>query len=569
MPIRYLRAPALPLFCLLFLALCAPGALAQSFTDVTDTAGIQFEHRPSADHRSGPMSGGGAVGDVDGDGYPDIFVLGSGDAPDALFINQRNGSFVNRAADYGLDTPHRGTGAAFADVDGDGDLDLYVTSFGDRDLVLPAAGQHRLYRNDGARFTDVAPDAGVAFSAPYPDGYGATFGDIDLDGDLDLFVGGWHVLGVGTAYGSRLYRNRGDGTFDDISEASGVLAKSTQAFGAAFQDMDQDGYPELIIAGDFGTSRYLRNNGDGTFTELDPGTGQPVTLATDPNWSIGKAHNGMGLAVGDVDGDLRPDFFLTAIWPTFHFESAFWGNGLYLNRGGHRFFEHAAPAGVADGGWGWGTALVDLDHDRRLDIAMTNGWPMDDDITGETFTGEATDLFFQRHDGAFDESADKAGLTHTLQGRGLMTLDYDRDGDLDMVLMSNRGALCLYRNETVRDGPLQRVARNQKWLQITLNTQHRPDLAPQGLGANVFIDAGGVQQRAWMTQSPSFLGVGETMLHFGLGTTQLIEKLVVQWPGGETTRLVNLRANRRVMVHAPGRLAPRNSIDASKRVRLD
>ncbi|MEO1575748.1 MAG: VCBS repeat-containing protein, partial [Pseudomonadota bacterium] len=283
-------------------------AHAQSFTDVTVRAGVSFEHRPTADHRSGPMSGGGAVGDVNGDGFPDLFVLGSGETPDALFINQRNGRFVNQAEAYGLAEPHRGTGAAFADVDSDGDLDLFVTSFGDSDLLLPGTGHHRLYRNDGGRFVDVAPASGVNFSATdAPDGYGATFGDIDLDGDLDLFVAGWHVLGVGNAYGSRLFRNRGDGTFEDISETAGILGSSTQAFGAAFQDMDGDFYPELVVAGDFGTTRYLRNNRNGTFTELDPGTGAPVTLPTDPNWSIGKAHNGMGLAVGDVDGDLRPD----------------------------------------------------------------------------------------------------------------------------------------------------------------------------------------------------------------------------------------------------------------------
>lgn len=551
-------------------AAASPAAHAQSFTDVTETAGVSFEHRPTADHRSGPMSGGGAVGDVNGDGYPDLFVLGSGETPDALFINQRNGRFVNEAEAYGLAEPHRGTGAVFADVDNDGDLDLFVTSFGDSDLLLPGTGHHRLYRNDGGRFVDIAPAAGVNFSATdAPDGYGATFGDIDLDGDLDLFVAGWHVLGIGNAYGSRLFRNRGDGTFEDVSESAGVLDSSTQAFGAAFQDMDGDFYPELVVAGDFGTTRYLRNNRDGSFTELDPGTGTPVTLPTDPNWSIGKAHNGMGLAVGDVDGDLRPDFFLTAIWPTFHFESGYWGNGLYLNRGGHRFESRAAHDGVADGGWGWGTAITDFDHDGRVDIAMTNGWPFDDDVTGETFDNEPSYLFMRRDDGRFDEVAGKTGLRHTLQGRGLMTLDYDRDGDLDVAITSNRGSFYLYRNDTVKDGPLQQARRNQKWLQVVLNTQHRDDLAPQGIGANVFIKSGELQQRAWMTQSPSFLGVGETLLHFGLGSAQIIEKLVVQWPSGEQTELENVRPNRRVMVHAPTQKRRFGTIDDVKSVRLD
>ena len=544
-------------------------ARAQTFVDVTDASGLDFVHRPTVDHRSGPMSGGGAVADVNGDGYPDLFVLGSGEVSDALFINQRDGRFVDEAARYGLSRPHRGTGAAFGDVDGDGDPDLYVTSFGDTDLLIPAAGQHRLYRNDGGRFTDVAVAAGVAQSAPYPEGYGATFGDIDLDGDLDLFVAGWHVIAGDQAFGSRLFRNRGDGTFEDVSAQSGLLDTSTQAFGAAIVDVDGDRFPELIVAGDFGTSRYLRNNRDGTFTELDPGTGEPVTLATDPNWSIGKAHNGMGLAVGDIDGDLELDVFITAIWPTFHFESAYWGNGLYLHRGDHRFESVAAPGGVADGGWGWGTALADFDHDGRIDIAMTNGWPFDDDMTGESFDGEASYLFMQRADGRFEDAASKAGWQHTLQGRGLLTLDYDRDGDLDMAILSNRGKLYLYRNDTVRDGALMQAPRNQRWLQVALDTVHRPDLAPEGLGANVFIESQGRVQRAWMTQSPSFLGIGETLLHFGVGDAQLIEKLTVRWPSGETTVVRNVRPNRRVMVHAPNVKRVGKVFDDAKSVRLD
>ena len=515
------------------------------FTDQTEAAGLSFSHEQAFDHRSGPMGGGGAVGDFNGDGYADLFVLGGGGS-DALFINNRDGTFTNRAEEWGLDTPHRGTGATVADFDGDGDLDLYVTSMGDMESVLPSAGHHKLYRNDGGRFTDVAGICGVNRTASYPDGYGAAFGDYDLDGDLDLFVAGWHRIGQDQAFGSRLFRNRGDGTFDDATDAANVIQSSTFGFGGIFADMDGDRYPELLVAGDFGTTRYYRNNRDGTFSELDPGSGVAPSLAEDPNWTLGKAHNGMGQVVADVNRDGRPDWFVTAIWPTFHYESAYWGNGLYFNLGGHVFDERTEGSGVADGGWGWGAAATDFDHDGRLDLMMTNGWPFTDEVTGQQFDGEASYLFRQRKDGSFRDVAGRVGLDHTLQGRGLMTLDYDRDGDMDVVILSNQDALRLYRNELVADGPFQR--RRANWLQVSLDTSDHPTLAPGGVGAEVVVRTRNAVQHAWMNNGGSFISSHEAVLHFGLRGKKRIDSVSVNWPNGKRTVLRDVRANRRITV---------------------
>ena len=520
------------------------------FSDQTTESGLAFVHQQTLTHRAGPMTGGGAVGDFNGDGYPDLFVLGGGDRADALYINQRDGTFADRAVDWGVAARHRGTGCTVGDYDDDGDDDLFVTSLGSMDDVLPSAGQHRLYRNDGGAFIDMATAAGVNASAASPDGFGAAFGDYDLDGDLDLYVSGWFVEGSAGARGSRLFRNAGDGTFDDVTETAGLAARSTQAFGGIFADMNGDRFPELLVAGDYGTTRYYRNNRDGTYTDIDPGTGAASLSGADPDWSIGKAHNGMGHAVADFDGDGRLDWFVTAIWPAFHFESPHWGNGLYLNLGRHRLVESGAAAGVADGGWGWGVAAADIDHDGRIDLLMTNGWPEADAMTGESFDNEAAYLFMNRGDDAFEEMARVAGIDHRQQGRSLMTLDYDRDGDLDVVILSHNDVARLYRNDLITaDG----APGDAHWLSVRLDTRGRPDLAPDGIGARLRLRAGSRVHHAWVTGGGTYLGQSELLTHVGLGTANHVDRIMVVWSDGTRSVRRNVTANRQLVIRAPRR----------------
>ena len=331
------------------------------FAEAAAEVGIFAPHStPFAPKKEGAeMMGGAAAGDFNNDGWMDLYIIGGGLSPDRLYLNQGDGTFDNVAAAAGLEDLHVGSGATVGDYNADGYLDIFVTSFGSPDN--PGPGNHRLYRNNGdMTFTNVAAAAGVAWSsAELGDGFGAAFGDYDLDGDLDLFVAGW----VKHSAGNRLFRNNGDGTFTDVTDAAGIVDNGIRGFSPCLADMDGDRYPEVLLVADFGTSEYFINRGDGTFVNRTDAAG------------VGQEWSGMGTAVGDVNNDGRLDWYTTAIFDDDH-EGRGDGNKLYLNLGEHRYEEVAAAAGVADGGWGWGTVITDLNLDGHVDIVETNGWAL-------------------------------------------------------------------------------------------------------------------------------------------------------------------------------------------------
>ncbi|MFK8030623.1 MAG: CRTAC1 family protein [Gammaproteobacteria bacterium] len=521
-----------------------------TFIDATSASGLDFVHSTSLDHQSGPMTGGGAAGDFNGDGYADLFVLGGGGRADALFINNGDGTFSDKAEEWNLASPHRGVGVATGDYDNDGDLDIYVTSFGFMNQNA-GHGKHMLFRNEGDHFVNVATAAGVATTTTtHPDGYGAAFGDYDRDGDLDLFVGAWHNSPV---LGARLFNNQGDGTFVNATNSAGIIKDSTRAFGAIWTDMDGDHFPELLIPGDFGTNRYYRNNTDGTFTELDPGSGLASDSEAPPNWTISKAHNAMGTTVGDFNRDGRPDWFITAIWPTANFDSDFWGNGLYINQGNHTFTENAAGYGVSDGGWGWGSEAADFDNDGWTDLVMTNGWPFADNVTNASFDNERSYLWRNRGDLTFEEIGAQSGLDHIGEGRTLLTLDYDRDGDMDIVLLSYKEGMKLYRNEHNNSY----TSPETSWLQVVIDTTRYRGRAPHGLGARITVEADGIEQTRYIKAGGSYLGQSEQVIHFGLGNSKRIQKLTIDWGDGKSTVLQRVRINERLRIRSvptlPGR----------------
>jgi len=495
--------------------LATSAAQVLQFSNQTVAAGLDVRHTTS----TYPFTSGGAAGDFDRDGWQDLFVLRGTGGPDGLFLNNRDGTFRNVADAAGVAAVHNGAGVAVGDIDRDGWLDVYVTSLG------PAAlepGHHKLYRNLGQGvFADVADAAGVRFTTQRSgEGMSAAFGDYDLDGDLDLAVTGW----IDANNGNRLFRNRGDGTFEDVTQSAFPfnLNDGTNGLSVRFADMDGDRYPELLWVADFGTSRYLVNNRDGTFSDATASAGAGIET------------NGMGNCIGDFDNDGRLDWYVTSIYAGTSFYT---GNMLYRNVGPHQFAEIGTQAGVADGGWGWGTVAVDLDHDGWLDIVETNGW------IGTIWQNEPAYVFHNQGGMTFAECAASVGLIHTRQGRGVVAFDYDNDGDQDVAIFATSDRMDLFRNDL--DGPQSRSVR------FFFDTSERLDLAPDGFGTRVRISAAGRPQMRYVDGGSNYLSQNELSAHFGVGDAETLDSVVVEWANGQVTARSAVPAGRTYAIRAP------------------
>ena len=501
-----------------------------------EQSGLRWPHTPTI-HGHSVTSAGGAVGDFDRDGWQDLFVPSGGTTPDRLYMNNGDGTFTDRAAEAGIAARHHGYGVAVGDVDSDGWLDIFVISYGTVDQRFTMPGNHRLYRNNGdGTFTDIAARAGVATtSLKQPTGTGASFGDYDLDGDLDLAVASW-FYGEG---GNALFRNNGDGTFENVTSLLPFDGKrAPMGYTPLFADMDGDRYPELLWAADYFTSRYLRNDGGGGFTDI---TGQSGT---------GLDANGMGAAAADLDNDGRLDWFVTSISTRYAVDKApGTGNFLYRNQGGHRYESVGASAGVEEGGWGWGAVAVDLDHDGWLDLVQTNGWEGPNGRDDPEWASETTRVFRNLTAVSpgltFADVAEQAGLVHRGQGRGLVHLDYDNDGDQDLVIFNNGELPTLVRNELdpETDG-------SGRWLRVFLDTAARADLAPDGFGSLVAVRAGDLRQVRYVGAAAGYLGPSELSAHFGLGAAPVVDELQVYWADGSTSTYHQVPTNRTLTITA-------------------
>ena len=522
-----------------------PPAATTQFVDITDDTGllfrVRFPERQTGEHPEiADIAGGVGAGDYDNDGDVDLFIVTGGVGSNLLYRNTGNNTFENVAVSAGLaftkssSENYRHSGPTFADMDGDGDLDLFLGGLqGDPSMIFANNG-------DGT-FTDVTGGSGINTLAAEQN-ISAAFGDYDLDGDLDLFVSHWATQRNFNTPGDteHLWRNDSDASgirFTSVSVSSGIsstilslndtLADSRSAdftFSPTFARINDDLYPDILSVADFNFSQVFTNNQDGTFTNT-----------TDFDVIIDA--NGMGSAVGDYDNDGDLDWFVSSIYAPDHRIPREVGNRLYRNDDGV-FVDATDDAGVIDGGWGWGACFVDLENDGDLDIYHTNGW-QGLDYAGD-LTMDASRAFISNGSGQFEERAADLGLADTEDGRGVVCADFDNDGDVDIFLWhhneNNSGTL--YRNDG--DG--------NNYLSVKLN-----GLPPntEAAGARIKATVNGVTQMREIVIGSNFISQNPTRQIFGLGTASQVDELVIEWPDGQETNMGVQQAGQLLEVDHP------------------
>lgn len=479
------------------------------------------------------MTGGVAVGDVDGDGRDDLLASRM-DGPIGIYLNRGDGTFAASA----LTVPGlRSNGLGLADVDDDADLDLYVTTYGDG---LAPNDRHHLFINDGTgTFAEDALARGAAVASARPRaGTSVAFGDYDRDGHLDLYVGEWAALLPGAVSShARLLRNLGGGVFEDVTVAQGLHTEPCEpgqalcgvdGFAAAFTDLDDDGWLDLAIVGDFGSSRLLWNDG-GAFHDGTRAAG------------VGTDEHGMGSTVGDFDADGDLDWFVTSIHDperrcgVADCNWGFTGNRLYRNEGGRVFTDATDDAGVRHGSWGWGAAAFDYDNDGDLDLISAAGVDFAGSTVEDLFEDAPTFLWENDGSGRMVEVAALVGIADRRMGKGLAVLDFDDDGDLDVVVANTMDRLALYRN----DG-----GNANGWLRVrVLEASGRP-----AHGARVLVFSRDRRQLREIGTTTHLLGQSEAVAHCGLGPAPGPVDLEVRFPDGTRRRLEGVEPNRTVIV---------------------
>jgi len=520
------------------------------FTDITKSSGLSYTHYSGAfgkKYLPETLGPGVAFIDYNGDGWQDLFFTNGIDWPGQhrrsatlqLFRNNKNGTFTDVSRASGLAREVYGLGVAVGDIDNDGDDDLFVS----------ALGQSLLFRNDGGVFTDITKQAGL--SGPNEFSTGAAFFDYDKDGRLDLFVANYvqwtpesdiscTLDGVNKSYctpesykgaSGRLWHNRGNGVFEDVTARAGLLDGTSKGLGVAIMDANQDSWPDIVIANDTQPNRLYINNGNGTFTEKGVLAG--IAYSED-----GVARAGMGVAAADYDRSGYPSVIIT------NFTNQM--IALYHNEGKGLFVDEAPRSEVGRGSLltlGFGCFFFDYDLDGWLDIFVANGHIEKDieRIQSRIKYAQPPHLFRNAQKGAFQEVTRAAGddLNRPRVARAAAYGDIDNDGDLDIVMTTNNGPAVLLRN----DGGSNHSVR----LRLEGTRSNR-----DGFGAVVRVQSGSDVQTQALNSGSSYLAQSERILTFGIGSRTQADSVEVKWPSGQVDRLTNVRSGEVVVIREGG-----------------
>jgi hypothetical protein len=527
-------------------ALAAQGQTASPgfrFVDVTPQAGIQFQHNSGAfggKFLPETLGSGCAFLDYDRDGWQDVLLINGMDWPGhkkrrstlSLYHNNGNGTFTDVTSRSGLDVELYGMGVAIGDYDNDGFPDILIT----------CVGQNRLFRNTGAgKFVDVTNASGLGKRESFSTS--AMWVDYDRDGLLDLFVcnyvkwspehdvfcsldGKHKSFCTPEAYRGQtcwLFRNRGNRTFEDVTAASGIFDSSSKSLGVALLDDNRDGWPDLLVANDTQPNKLYRNQRNGKFKDVAVEAGLAFS-------SEGKARAGMGVDAADFDNSGASGVVIT------NFDNEM--IGLYKSNG-KGFDDIAAQSGVglaSKNSLGFGCAFFDANLDGWLDFAVANGH-IDEtvrNIRGNVGYAQPPQLFLNGGKGNFRDVAAECGggFEQPKVGRGLAFADFDRDGDLDLLLTTNNGPAYLYRND--------QLSGNRSIRFRLVGTKSNRD----GIGATVRVFADGLSQSRMVKGGSSYLSQSELPLTFGLEKRDRIDRVVIDWPSGKTEEYKNLTAGR-------------------------
>ena len=530
----------LPLFARAQSIAASPGF---RFADVTSQAGIQFQHNSGAfggKFLPETLGSGCAFLDYDRDGWQDILLINGADWPGhkknrttlRLYHNNGNGTFTDVTTRAGLDVELYGMGVAVGDYNNDGFPDILIT----------CVGQNRLFRNTGkGKFVDVTSASGLGKREGFSTS--ALWFDYDRDGLLDLFVcnyvkwsperdvfcsldGKHKSYCTPEAYRGEtcwLFHNRGDGTFEDVTAASGIFDSSSKSLGVSLLDSNHDGWPDILVANDTQPNKLYRNQHNGTFKDVAVEAGLAFS-------SEGKARAGMGIDVADFENSGSPGIAIT------NFDNEM--IGLY-RASGKGYEDIAAQAGVgmaSRNSLGFGCVFLDINLDGWLDFAVANGH-IDEtvrNIRGNVGYAQPPQLFLNSGRGNFrDVAAEVAGgFDQPKVGRGLAYGDFDRDGDLDLLLTTNNGPAYLYRND--------QLSGNHSIRFHLVGTKSNRD----AIGALVRVFAGGLTQSRMVKGGSSYLSQSELPVTFGLEKRDRIDRVVIDWPSGRTEEYKTLASGR-------------------------